>query len=168
MESWESWKRVREMEVVPLSNVRRTEGPERGLGVRGLSRREFLRLAGVGAGAAAFPGLLAGCGGDQQQGNAPRPKSVEGKLTFWYWGESDAPGANQWMNETVKAYKEKKPDLEINVVPQSTATLISSFQAAASAGQRPGLAPSSASSRLITKVSKYAGRAVSHTRWDEK
>ena len=49
-----------------MSNVRRTEGPERGLGVRGLSRREFLRLAGVGAGAAAFPGLLAGCGGDQQ------------------------------------------------------------------------------------------------------
>ena len=32
----ESWKRGREMEVVPLSNVRRTEGPERELGVRGL------------------------------------------------------------------------------------------------------------------------------------
>ena len=44
------------------------------------------------------------------------------------------------MDETVEAYKEKKPDLEINVVPQSTATLISSFQAAASAGQGPDIA----------------------------
>jgi raffinose/stachyose/melibiose transport system substrate-binding protein len=149
----ESWKRGRDVEVVPLSNVNRTEGPERGLGVRGLSRREFLRLAGVGAGAAALPGFLAGCGGEQQQqGSAPEVKSVEGKLTFWYWAESDAPGANQWMNETVKAYKEKKPDLEINVVPQSTDTLISSFQAAASAGQGPDIASQWATGPVLAQV----------------
>ena len=73
------------MEVAPLSSVKRSEGPERGLGVRGLSRREFLRLVGVGAGAATLPGFLAACGGEQQQqqGNAPGVKSVEGKLTFW-------------------------------------------------------------------------------------
>ena len=64
-----------------------------------LSRRRFLRLVGAGAGAAAMPGLLAACGGDsQQQQNAPDVQSVEGKLTFWYWGESDAPGASDWMS----------------------------------------------------------------------
>ena len=55
------------MEVAPLSNVKRFEGPEKGSRVRGLSRREFLRLAGVGAGAATLPGFLAACGGEQQQ-----------------------------------------------------------------------------------------------------
>ena len=120
--------------------------------MRGLSRREFLRLAGVGAGAATLPGFLAACGGEQQQGNAPKAKSVKGKLTFWYWAESDAPGANDWMNETVEAYKEKKPDLEINVVPQSTDTLISSFQAAASAGQGPDIASQWATGPVLAQV----------------
>ncbi len=63
----ESWKHGQDMEVAPLSNVKRTEGPEKGSRVRGLSRREFLRLAGVGAGAATLPGFLAACGGEQQQ-----------------------------------------------------------------------------------------------------
>ncbi|HVD35533.1 MAG TPA: twin-arginine translocation signal domain-containing protein, partial [Rubrobacter sp.] len=108
---------------------------------RKISRRKFLRMVGAGAGAAAVPGLLAACGGDtQQQSNAPSAKSVEGKLTFWYWGESDAPGANDWMDENVKAYKKEKPDLEISVVPQATDTLISSFQAAVSAQQGPDIA----------------------------
>lgn len=34
---------------------------------RGLNRREFLRLAGVGAGAVAIPGILAACGSESQQ-----------------------------------------------------------------------------------------------------
>jgi raffinose/stachyose/melibiose transport system substrate-binding protein len=141
------------MEVAPLSNAKRTEGPEIGSYVRDLSRREFLRLAGVGAGAVALPGFLAACGGDQQQqGNVPAAKSVKGKLTFWYWAESDAPGANQWMNETVEAYKEEKPDLEINVVPQATDTLISSFQAAVSAGQGPDIASQWATGPVLTQV----------------
>ncbi len=119
----------------------------------GLSRKHFLKLMGAGAGAAAFPGLLAACGGGgQQQSSAPKVKSVKGQLTFWYWGESDAPGANKWMNETVAAYKKKKPDLKINVVPQSTDTLISAFQAAVSAKQGPDIASQWATGPVLTQV----------------
>src|SRR5512143_2707235 len=62
------------------------------------------------------------------------------ELTFWYWAESDAPGADAWMTETVEAYKQVKPNVTINVVPQSTDTLISAFQSAVTAGSGPDIA----------------------------
>jgi raffinose/stachyose/melibiose transport system substrate-binding protein len=61
-------------------------------------------------------------------------------LTYWYWAESDAPGADAWMTETVEAYKKIKPNVTITVVPQSTDTLISAFQAAATAKSGPDIA----------------------------
>jgi raffinose/stachyose/melibiose transport system substrate-binding protein len=69
---------------------------------------------------------------------APQEPPVE--LTFWYWAESDAPGADAWMTETVDAYKKIKPNVTVNVVPQSTDTLISAFQAAATAKSGPDIA----------------------------
>jgi raffinose/stachyose/melibiose transport system substrate-binding protein len=61
-------------------------------------------------------------------------------LTFWYWAESDAPGADAWMTETVEAYKKVQPNVTVNVVPQSTDTLISAFQSAATAKSGPDIA----------------------------
>jgi raffinose/stachyose/melibiose transport system substrate-binding protein len=61
-------------------------------------------------------------------------------LTFWYWAESDAPGADAWMQESVAAYKQIKPNVTVNVVPQSTDTLISAFQSAVTAGSGPDIA----------------------------
>jgi ABC-type glycerol-3-phosphate transport system substrate-binding protein len=61
-------------------------------------------------------------------------------LTFWYWAESDAPGADAWMAETVTAYKAVKPNVTINIVPQSTDTLISAFQSAVTAKSGPDIA----------------------------
>lgn len=61
-------------------------------------------------------------------------------LTFWYWAESDAPGADAWMTETVAAYKKVQPNVTINVVPQSTDTLISAFQSAVTAQSGPDIA----------------------------
>lgn len=55
-------------------------------------------------------------------------------LTFWYWAEPDAPGANDWMKETIKKYKKVKPNVSIDLVIQGTDALISSFQTAVSAG----------------------------------
>jgi len=61
-------------------------------------------------------------------------------LTFWYWAESDAPGADAWMTESVEAYKQVNPNVTINVVPQSTDTLISAFQSAVTAKSGPDIA----------------------------
>ena len=61
-------------------------------------------------------------------------------LTFWYWAESDAPGADAWMTETVAAYQQAHPNITINVVPQSTDTLISAFQSAVTAKSGPDIA----------------------------
>jgi len=79
--------------------------------------------------------LLSACG---QQAAAPGNEKVE--LTFWYWAESDAPGADAWMTETVEAYKKVQPNVTINVVPQSTDTLISAFQSAVTAQSGPDIA----------------------------
>jgi multiple sugar transport system substrate-binding protein len=62
------------------------------------------------------------------------------ELTFWYWAESDAPGADKWMADTVEAYKKVKPNVKVTVVPQSTDTLISAFQSAVTAGSGPDIA----------------------------
>ena len=79
--------------------------------------------------------LLSACG---SKAAAPGNEKVD--LTFWYWAESDAPGADAWMKETVEAYKAVKPNVTVNVVPQSTDTLISAFQAAATAKSGPDIA----------------------------
>ena len=79
--------------------------------------------------------LLSACGG---QAATPANENVE--LTFWYWAESDAPGADAWMTESVEAYKKVQPNVTINVVPQSTDTLISAFQSAVTAKSGPDIA----------------------------
>jgi len=61
-------------------------------------------------------------------------------LTFWWWAESDAPGADAWMTETVAAYEQLHPNISIDVVPQSTDTLISAFQSAVTAKSGPDMA----------------------------
>ncbi len=75
-----------------------------------------------------------------QEVKTEAPKEEPISLTFWYWAESDAPGADAWMKETVEAYKKIKPNVSIEVVPQSTDTLISAFQAAATAKSGPDIA----------------------------
>ena len=53
------------------------------------------------------------------------------KLTYWYWAESDAPGANGWLKKEVAAYEKAHPKVKITVVIQSTDTLTSAFTTAA-------------------------------------
>jgi raffinose/stachyose/melibiose transport system substrate-binding protein len=81
---------------------------------------------------------LVACGGGSQPATAAPNAKVD--LTFWWWAESDAPGADAWMTETVAAYKLIKPNVTINIVPQSTDTLISAFQSAVTAKSGPDIA----------------------------
>jgi multiple sugar transport system substrate-binding protein len=64
---------------------------------------------------------------------APKPEENV-KLTFWFWAEPDAPGANDWIAKVVEEYKAVKPNVTVEVVPQGTDALISGFQTAVSAG----------------------------------
>jgi raffinose/stachyose/melibiose transport system substrate-binding protein len=80
------------------------------------------------------------------------PSGGKVSLTFWWWAESDAPGADKWMAETVADYEKLNPNVTVNVVPQSTDTLISAFTAAASAKSGPDLASQWATIPILSQV----------------
>lgn len=61
-------------------------------------------------------------------------------LTYWYWAESDAPGANDWMKARIVEYQKKNPGVSINLVLQSTDTLIGAFTTAAQTKSGPDIA----------------------------
>jgi ABC-type glycerol-3-phosphate transport system substrate-binding protein len=81
---------------------------------------------------------LVACGTTSQPATTAANAKVN--LTFWWWAESDAPGADAWMAETVAAYEKIHPNVSINIVPQSTETLISAFQSAVTAKSGPDIA----------------------------
>ena len=61
-------------------------------------------------------------------------------LTYWYWAEHDAPGANDWLKGQVAIYQKAHPKVKVNVVIQSTDTLISAFTTAAQTRSGPDIA----------------------------
>src|SRR5579862_7045674 len=66
---------------------------------RSFRPRQLLIAAALTAVAAA---ALAGCGGSSGGGSGggsakATDNPYAGTMTYWYWGESDAPGANNWM-----------------------------------------------------------------------
>ena len=61
-------------------------------------------------------------------------------LTYWYWAESDAPGANNWLKKEVALYEKAHPKVKISVVIQSTDTLTSAFTTAAQTRSGPDIA----------------------------
>ena len=40
----------------------------------------------------------------------------DANLTYWYWGEDDAPGANDWLKKQVAAYEKAHPKVKIKIV----------------------------------------------------
>src|SRR3954454_6063627 len=62
------------------------------------------------------------------------------KLTYWYWAESDAPGANGWLKKEVAIYEKAHPKVKISVVTQSTDTLTSAFTTASQTKSGPDIA----------------------------
>jgi multiple sugar transport system substrate-binding protein len=73
-------------------------------------------------------------------------------MDFWWWGESDAPGADKWLDETIAAYQSVHPNISINVVPQSTDTLQSAFQAAVASDSGPDIATQWATGPVLSYV----------------
>ena len=71
-------------------------------------------------------------------------------LTYWYWGESDAPGANDWLKKEVAAYEKAHPKVKIKIVIQSTDTLTSAFTTAAQTKSGPDIATQWATLPVLT------------------
>ena len=101
------------------------------------------RTAGIAI-AAAVAVAAAGCtasspsGGGGASGGAGNAEKAN--LTYWYWGESDAPGANNWMKARIADYEKLHPGVKIKLVPQSTDTLIGAFTTAAQTKSGPDIA----------------------------
>jgi multiple sugar transport system substrate-binding protein len=93
--------------------------------------------------------LAASCGGDDEAATE-EPSGAQAtdtkefptepvKLVMWWWGEQEASGAEQWLADTIDAYREKHPNVTIETVLQTTDGLIPTFKAAAAAKKGPDI-----------------------------
>lgn len=71
-------------------------------------------------------------------------------LTYWSWMEGDAPGADAWMKERVAEYAGLHPGVKIDLVPQSSDTLIGAFTTAAQTNSGPDIATQWATLPVLT------------------
>jgi raffinose/stachyose/melibiose transport system substrate-binding protein len=73
-------------------------------------------------------------------------------LTYWYWAESDAPGANDWMKARIAEYTKLHPKVTVDLVPQPTDTLIGAFTTAAQTRSGPDIATQWATMPVLSQV----------------
>jgi multiple sugar transport system substrate-binding protein len=122
-------------------------------------RYTLRRLTGPTLLAAASALLLAACGGSSggtstssgstsasassdTSADFPTGKQIpEGPvhLTLWWWGEQEAKGAKGWLDQSIKLYEQKHPNVTIKPVLQTTDGLVPTFQTAAAAGKGPDI-----------------------------
>jgi ABC-type glycerol-3-phosphate transport system substrate-binding protein len=82
-------------------------------------------------------------------------------LTYWYWAESDAPGANNWLKKEVALYEKAHPKVKVSIVLQSTDTLTSAFTTAAQTKSGPDIATQWATLPTLTPAWKGATVPIS-------
>jgi raffinose/stachyose/melibiose transport system substrate-binding protein len=112
--------------------------------------------AALAVGAAAFTSTAAS--------KPARPASDDpndADLTYWYWAEPDAPGANNWLKKQVAAYEKLHPKVKIKVVIQSTDTLIPAFTTVAQTKSGPDIATQWATLPVLTPAWNGASVPIS-------
>lgn len=93
-----------------------------------LSRRSFLKAAGaLGAGA----GLAA-------SGLPSFARQDTLNMSLWWW--ADEPLFGGWIDDSIRAYAEANPGVNIEPLQQDTCCVISAFTTAAAAGEPPDIA----------------------------
>jgi multiple sugar transport system substrate-binding protein len=85
----------------------------------------------------------------------------DANLTYWYWAESDAPGANGWLKQQVALYQKAHPKVKISIVLQSTDTLTSAFTTAAQTKSGPDIATQWATLPVLTPAWNGASVPIS-------
>lgn len=99
----------------------------------------WARGIGAAAFAAALMAATTGSALAQTGSGTNKAEAYQGKLTYWFWGESDIPGIDKWMTSTVSAYEKLHPGVHIGLVPQATDTLIGAFRLAAQSHSGPDI-----------------------------
>jgi len=61
------------------------------------------------------------------------------KLLFYWWGEQEFPGMEQWMAKTVDLYHQQNPNITVEPVLQNADTVYTAYRAAAEAGEGPDI-----------------------------
>src|SRR5262245_640745 len=117
-------------------------------------------LAAVGAAVAVGVAAFASTAASQNaRPAADDPNNAD--LTYWYWGEDDAPGANGWLKKQVALYEKAHPNVKITVVTQSTDTLTSAFTTAAQTKSGPDIATQWATLPVLTPAWNGSSVAIS-------
>src|SRR6187402_2967331 len=103
-----------------------------------LHRIGWRRSRRPGLGTVLSLGAMLGLGGHAALAQSTAGSSAEAaKLTFWFWGESDVPGIDKWLAGAVQNYEKLNPKVSLNIVPQSSDTLIGAFRLAAQSKSGP-------------------------------
>jgi len=109
---------------------------------RRLSRRNFLKLGGLGLGAVGLSPLLQSCASSATPAATSvvteAPKLPPQNLKMWWWGEQEAPGLEKWLKDTIAKFKEETGH-SIEPTLQDTAVVISEFQTASAANDAPDM-----------------------------
>ncbi len=92
---------------------------------------------------------------------AAQSNAESAKITYWWWGESDIPGIDKWINGMAAAYGKLHPGVQLNIVPQSTDTLIGAFRLAAQSRSGPDIDTQWATLPTLTPYWNKAAVAVS-------
>jgi raffinose/stachyose/melibiose transport system substrate-binding protein len=123
-----------------------------------MTRKHLLGALGtvLAVGAAAF---VASASSGMARPVSDDPNNAE--LTYWYWAESDAPGANGWLKKEVALYEKAHPKVKITIVLQSTDTLTSAFTTAAQTKSGPDIATQWATLPVLTPAWNGASVPIS-------
>jgi len=60
-------------------------------------------------------------------------------LTFWWWGEQEAPGLQKWVADAISQYQSQHPGVQIKAVLQGTESLMPGFMSAGVARRGPDI-----------------------------
>jgi len=123
-----------------------------------MRRKHVLSVLGVvlAVGAAAFAATAA-----SKTAQPASDDPNDASLTYWYWAEPDAPGANNWLKKQVAAYEKAHPKVKIKIVVQSTDTLTSAFTTAAQTKSGPDIATQWATLPVLTPAWNGASVPIS-------
>jgi raffinose/stachyose/melibiose transport system substrate-binding protein len=112
-----------------------------------MSRKHLL---GALAAALALSAVLFTSSSLAQPSSSKADDPNDAKLTYWYWGEDDAPGATNWIKKEIAIYEKAHPKVKITLSLQSTDTLISAFTTAAQTKSGPDIATQWATLPVLT------------------